>query len=262
MANHPYLLENVATQARDRFEALSALFDGTTFDSFERVGISAGWKCWEVGAGGPSVPNGMAQRCMPGGHVLATDIDITWTKQSDQSFEVRLHDAASEPPPAHDFDLVHARLVLQHIHHRDDALSNMIASLKSGGWLVVEDFDSELLPMACFDAQTEAEHRANRIRGGFHTLLDQRGVDRAYGSKLARLFRKAGLQDVHVDMRMAVTNPARHLLERANVAQLAKGLLAVGAATEAEINAHLAALDAGEIDIVLPGMFTALGRKL
>jgi SAM-dependent methyltransferase len=261
MDSHPYLLANAAFQAGERFTALSDLYDSSTFATFERIGIKPGWKCWEVGAGGPSVPYGLAQRCIPGGFVLATDIDITWTKQTGQPFDVSLHDAAAEAPPRNDFDLAHARLVLQHIQEREAAFSNLVSSLKPGGWLVIEDFDSVLLPYACLDPQREAEHRANRIREGFRKLLELRGVDRSYGGKLARLFRTAGLLDVSVEMRMPVTNPAGRMLERANVAQTAQGLVKIGAATDFEISAHLSALDAGDIDIVMPGMFTAIGRK-
>jgi SAM-dependent methyltransferase len=261
VAAHPYLLTNAETQAEDRFRALSALYDATTFASFEQAGIKPGWRCWEVGAGGPSVALGMVRRCMPGGFVLATDIDISRTKQANQPFKVLQHDAATEDPPSKDFDLVHARLVLQHIQQREIAFKNMLASLRPGGWLVIEDFDSVLVPQACLDAQNEDEHRANRIRNGLIKLLEARGVDRSYGSKLLRLFRSAGLHNVNVEMKLPVTNAAGRMLERANVAQTAQGLINIGAATEGEIHAHLSALANETINVTFPAMFTAIGQK-
>jgi SAM-dependent methyltransferase len=261
MSAHPYLLTNAETQAGDRFSALSALYDTMTLESFEKAGIKQGWRCWEVGAGGPSVALGMALQCLPGGFVLATDIDISWTQQANQTFEVRQHDAALEEPPAKDFDLVHARLVLQHIQQRQKAFENMLASLKPGGWMIIEDFDSVLVPQACLDAQNEDEHRANRIRDGLIKLLEARGVDRSYGSKLLRLFQLSGLQNVSVEMRLPVTNPAGRMLERANVAQTAPGLIKIGAASDAEINAHLSALANETLNVTFPAMFTAIGQK-
>ncbi len=74
-----YLLDNAASETAHRFDALAELFDHVTFRHFERVGISAGWRCWEVGAGGPSVASWLAARTGPIGYVLATDIDVTWT---------------------------------------------------------------------------------------------------------------------------------------------------------------------------------------
>jgi hypothetical protein len=137
----------------------------------------------------------------------------------------------------------------------------MLASLKPGGWLVVEDFDSVLVPQACLDAQNEDEHRANKIRNGLVRLLEARGVDRSYGSKLLRLFRTAGLQNVSVEMRLSATNPAGRTLERANVAQTAPGLINIGAASEVEISEHLSALTNERINVTFPAMFTAIGQK-
>lgn len=61
-----------------RFDALAALFDASTFRHFDRVGIDVGWRCREVGAGGPSVAGWLSERVGPGGRVLATDIDVSW----------------------------------------------------------------------------------------------------------------------------------------------------------------------------------------
>ncbi len=56
MTRPPYLLDNAAVQAGDRFGALAALFADRTIGHVEGLGIRRGWRCWEVGAGGPSVP--------------------------------------------------------------------------------------------------------------------------------------------------------------------------------------------------------------
>lgn len=50
-----YLLDNQQSEAGRRFDALSTLFDPTTFRHIEDLGIGPGWRCWEVGAGGTSV---------------------------------------------------------------------------------------------------------------------------------------------------------------------------------------------------------------
>src|SRR5262245_60279226 len=75
MTTSEYLLDNRAAAAQRRFGALSALFDDVTFRHVEALGIQRGWRCWEAGAGGPSVPNWLAGRVGPDGHVLATDPD-------------------------------------------------------------------------------------------------------------------------------------------------------------------------------------------
>jgi SAM-dependent methyltransferase len=140
-----YLLDNRALDARSRFEALSALFDWVTVRHVDGIGVSAGWRCWEVGAGGPGVPRLLAERVCAAGHVLATDLDVGWMGTDlPGNVEVRRHDVATDEPPDRGFDLVHTRLVLVHVPQRDEALRRMVAALRPGGWLLIEDFDVNL----------------------------------------------------------------------------------------------------------------------
>lgn len=43
--------------------------------------------------------------------------------------------------PAGAFNLVHARLLLEHLPQRDEVLRALVRALRLGGWLLVEDFD-------------------------------------------------------------------------------------------------------------------------
>jgi SAM-dependent methyltransferase len=164
-------------------------------------------------------------------------------------------------PRGEGFDLVHARLVLVHIPGRDEALRRMISALRPGGWLVVQDFDTALVPVSCLEATTFGQQRANRIRHGFRQLLAGRGVDLEYGRKLPRLLRDGGLEAVAADAYFAVAHPASRRLEAANTVQVATALVEVGSATRAEIDQHLAALDRGELDIATPPLVSAWGRR-
>jgi SAM-dependent methyltransferase len=257
-----YLLDNAAPDAGGRFDALSALFDPGTARVFDGIGVGAGARCWEVGAGGPAVPRLLADRAGPTGHVLATDLDTGWMGADLPAIvEVRRHDVAQDDPPEGGFDLVHARLVLVHVAQRDEALRRMVAALRPGGWLVVEDFDVAMQPLACPDPQGADEHRANRIRAGFVALLDQRGVDPEYGRTLPRRLRDAGLADVTADAWFPVALPAAAALEAANIRQVGEGLVAQGLATAAEIEAHLAALGSGALTPASPPMVSARGRR-
>ena len=62
MARGDYLLDNQQGQAGQRFDALDALFNPSTFRHFEALGVGEGWRVWEVGAGGPRVARWLAQR--------------------------------------------------------------------------------------------------------------------------------------------------------------------------------------------------------
>jgi len=110
-----YLLDNAVPAAGAGFDAIAELFDASTLRHIDALGVAPGWRCWEVGAGGPTVVRGLAARVGPTGHVLATDIDVSWTgAAADDNVTIARHDVAADPPPDGPFDLVHARLVLVH----------------------------------------------------------------------------------------------------------------------------------------------------
>ncbi|HVV09527.1 methyltransferase domain-containing protein [Amycolatopsis sp.] len=254
-----YLLDNQQAEAGDRFTALSALFDPWTFRHIDDLGIEKGWCCWEVGAGGRSVPSWLAERVGTEGRVLATDLDVSWL--TDAPFEVRRHDVGRDTAPDGEFDLVHARLVLVHVTEREQALRTMIQSLRPGGWLLVEDADPALQPLICPDEHGPAQKLANKLRRGFRELLAERGADLAYGRKQPRLLRDAGLLDVRADAYFPITSPACAALEEATVRQVRSGLIAAGLATGEEIERHLANIAVGGIDLATSPMITAWGRK-
>jgi SAM-dependent methyltransferase len=256
-----YLLDNARAEAGERFVWLAELFDPVTRGHFERLGVKAGSRCWEVGAGGPGIPEALTATVGPTGHVLATDIDPSWLTAGD-GYEVRQHDVAADPPPEPGtFDLVHARLVLVHVPDRDRALATMAAALRPGGWLLVEDADTALQPLACLDDSAPAQQRANRLRDAVRELLTRRGADLRYGRTLPGALRTAGLVDVAAAGFFPVGGPACDRLEAATIRHVRAELLAADLADDAEIDAHLAAIHAGELDLTLAPLISAWGRR-
>ena len=256
-----YLLDNRATAAGARFAALSALFDDNTQRHVDALGIGPGAYCWEVGAGGPTMPQLLGQRVGPGGHVLATDLDVSWIDRLPPVVDVRRHDIAADELPTGRFDLVHARLVLTHVPQRSRALRRMATALRPGGWLLIEDFDVALQPLACPDPRNDDEIRANRIRRGFIDLLVRRETDVRYGRTLPTQLREAGLVDVVADAYFPLAHSATARLEAANVIQVRDELVASGLATAEELDAHLAAVASGHLDLAVPPLVSAWGRR-
>jgi len=261
-ADEGYLLANQHIQAGTRFEALATLFDRSTFSHLREIGVGSGWRCWEVGAGGMSVPLWLAARVGPTGLVLATDIDTSWLAGPGPGpLQILRHDVGVEDPPATELDLVHARLVLTHVPRREAALTSMIAALRSGGWILVEDADPGLQPLLCPDDHGPAQHLANRLRTGFRTLMSGRDADLAYGRTLPRLLREHGLIDVAADAYFPITAPACTTLERATVEQIRDRLIGAGIATAAEIDQHLDDIATGQVpDLATSPMVSAWGR--
>ncbi|GAA1068897.1 methyltransferase domain-containing protein [Kitasatospora nipponensis] len=269
MANdHSYLLDNRQREAGVRFDALAELFDPWTLEHLERLGPARGWHCWEVGAGGPSVPAALARRVGPDGRVLVTDIDTTWldglaapARGSSARIEVHRHDVAADEPPQGPFDLVHARLVLVHVTGRAEALRRMASAVRPGGLLVIEDADPALQPLACPDERGPAEELANRIRRGFRALLAERGADLAFGRTLPALLRAAGLTDVHAEGYFPVTSPACRRLEAATVRQLRDQLITGQGIAPADLDRHLENLATTELDVTTAPLITAWARR-
>ncbi len=259
MASDEYLLDNQQPEAGERFDALAALFNPTTARHLDAIGLGDGWRVWEVGAGGPSLPVWIASRT--GQPVLATDIDTTWLDSQDSRLDVLRHDIGFDPAPDLGFDLVHARLVLVHVANRERALATMIEALAPGGWLLVEEADPGLQPLVCPDEAGDAERLANQLKHGFRTLLAERGVDLALGRRLARLLRSAGLVEVQSDAYFPMGGPACNELERATIEQIRERLIGHGLATTEEIERHLRAVAAGELDLATSPLVSAWGRK-
>jgi SAM-dependent methyltransferase len=256
-----YLLDNQQAQAGQRFDALSVLFNPTTFRHMQTLGLAAGWLVWEVGAGSPSIPEYLSTQVGPQGHVLATDIETSWLGDGDTAYEVRRHDVGSEPPPEGVFDLVHARLVLVHVARRAQALAAMVAALRPGAWLLLEEADPALQPLVCPDEYGADQQLANKIKHGFRVLLAERDADLAYGRTLPRLLRDAGLRDVQSDAYFPMGGPACDELERATVEQVREGLLGAGIATAGELERHLDNVRSGSLDLATSPLVSAWGRK-
>ena len=259
-----YLLGNGQDQAGTRLAALAALFDPSTFRHLSARGLGPGWRCWEVGAGARSVPDWLAEQVGDTGLVLATDIDTSRLEGPGRppTLQVLPHDVGTEPPPARDLDLVHARLVLTHVPRRDHALATMTAALRPGGWLVLEDADPGLQPLLCPDEYGPAQQLANRLRHGFRALMADRGADLNLGRTLPRRLREQGLQAVGADAYFPITADACTTLEIATVEQIRHRLIDGGIATAAEIDRHLDDLAAGRVpDLATSPMITAWGRR-
>ncbi len=157
------------------------------------MGVGPGWRCLEVGAGAGSIARALSAVVGAGGSVLATDIDLRFLAGAHETnLEVRAHDITTDPLPPAEFDLAHARGVLEHIGETPArALARMVDAIRPGGVVVVEDPD-----WSVFDAQElppsfGVVHR--RLRDAY---IAATGYDPTLGLRLPGLLRAAGLVEV------------------------------------------------------------------
>jgi SAM-dependent methyltransferase len=141
MGNYPF--DQAWDQERTRLTALEQALDPGTIRHLEAFGVGPGWRCWEVGAGAGSIAAWLCQRVGDEGHVLATDLEMTFLERlSHPNLALLRHDiVADDLPEGGPFDLVHARWLLEWIPDRRKALARMVSALKPGGWLLVEASD-------------------------------------------------------------------------------------------------------------------------
>ena len=108
-----YVYDPAWEQERERLAGIEALWDGGTEAVLDGVGLRAGWRCLEVGAGGGSVVEWLCARVGESGQVVATDLDTRFVERLDfPQLEARRHDITSDPLPRR--RSLFSRLVLEH----------------------------------------------------------------------------------------------------------------------------------------------------
>lgn len=180
--------------ADEHHRCLNELYDPFTIARLERTGIADGWDCLEVGAGNGSIATWLAERVAPGGHVLATDLAPERIRQTRWLSAAR-HDIVGDPLPEDRFDLVHVRLVLQHLPERDAVLAKLVRALKPGGVLQVEESDAgysrALVVPDPWAGEVYAAFCAAKAK-----VWAEAGADNTWGSRLPQAMHDAGLVDV------------------------------------------------------------------
>jgi SAM-dependent methyltransferase len=261
MSDMHYVFDNAHGETRERFPALSDLYDDETIRCLQAVGVAPGWQCLEVAAGGGSIARWLAGQVGSSGRVLATDLDTRFLESpADPVLEVRRHDIARDPLPDAEFDLVHARLILVHLPERERALAKMVGALNAGGWLVCEEFDSLSMPA---DPALHPHECALKAQTAMQRVLASRGANTRYGRDLGARMRAHGLVDIRAQGRMAMWQggSAGARLFRANFEQLRDELLRIGLLTQAELDDDLARLEEPRTLFPSPMMWTVCGRR-
>jgi SAM-dependent methyltransferase len=230
---------------RDRLIAVERALDGPSRQALLDAGLEGGWRCWEVGAGHGSVARWLASL---GCEVLATDLEQRF---SEPGARFQRHDVTADPAPGSDFDLVHARLLLEHLDDPLAVVRSFAAVLREGGLLVVEDsagLDFDAVPLA-------------RIASAWERAGQVVGWRAAYGRRLADDMRAAGLAGVGAhEHRLTAPGGEAWLHVRAGLERLRSEVLAAGASEE-ELDAALRCLDDPDTTITGPPVVIASGRR-
>ena len=162
--------------------------------------------------------------------------------------------------PGNAFDLIHARLILVHLPEREKALDRMIASLKPGGWLLTEEFDSvSQLPAPDRYPWEVMLNSAAAMR----QVMTGRGVNAGFGRALAGYLHDHGLERISAEGRMLMSQ-GKSLwtqLMKANLEQLRDAILETGLVTAPEFEDDLARLNQEDFMTPTSVMWSVAGRR-
>lgn len=255
-----YVLDAAWHAERDRLNSLTRLYDPATIDICTRLGVGPGWRCADVGAGTGSVAQALADLVGPDGSVLATDLDTRFLDPiATQQLTVQRHDVLEDPLPAGQFDLVHARLLLEHLPDRDAVLTGLADALAPGGWLVIEDLDWATATVTDPPSEVHA-----RVAEACMALFTGHAYDPQFGRKLPRALSARGLAEVgtRADAVQVLADPEHGVPQwELLVDQLSPGLLALGLVTQSDLDAFHALWHDGDTVCFAPLMISSWGRR-
>jgi SAM-dependent methyltransferase len=239
------------TDRKRWLELLAELFDVETIARLDRLGVGAGWRALELGAGGGSIASWLGRRLQPDGTVVATDVDTRFLDSiSEPNVEVREHDVLADDFPPDSFDLVHCRAVLVHVDDAERAIERLVGWLRPGGVLLAEEpwTDVELL---------SPDPVVARVAG----VLGTAELDGAFARRLPQTLRDAGLEDVEAEGKLRFFDGGSRLAHftRHTLAGAGAPLVATGELGRDELQRMLArfddpaSIDCGSLSIAVWG---------
>jgi SAM-dependent methyltransferase len=174
-----------------------------------------------------------------------------------QTVEVRRADVVTDELPEAEFDVVHARLVLEHLTERETVLDKLVAALRPGGWLVVEDYDWTAFG---FDAGDGSEQRAAEAVLSF---MAQAGFEATYGRRVVGSLAARGLVELRGEGRSLVIDAAHpgYPFFQLSFEQLAPAVVQAGLLGEAEANDVRDSFARGANRVLTPTLVAAMGRR-
>jgi len=178
-----------------RLRLLEARYDPHTFRRLSMFGPLAGTRCLEVAAGAGSVARWLAAQAGPSGQVVATDTDPRFLADAKKAgVEVRRHDILADPLEPGCYDLPHCRALLFHLADPRQAIRNITAAVRPGGWLLIEDAD--YISLVAADPAHPRAARFDQITQTLSTFfVASETLDPYLGRRLPSLITAAGLAE-------------------------------------------------------------------
>jgi SAM-dependent methyltransferase len=197
--------------------------------ALERLGLGAGWRCVDVGAGGGDVSVALAEMVGRNGRIYAVDSDPHARDEVARAAAAAAHaqvialtQAGEDLALPEEVDLAFCRFLLLHVIDPMTVVRKMADSVRPGGWVVAQE------PITS----------AGRIDGSPLSMPDARHPD--VGALLPALVRDASLEVVDA---------------------WAEAPAGVGPGPVTEYLETHTGVDPGDDPVVLPPLVTVIGRR-
>jgi SAM-dependent methyltransferase len=262
-----YVFDQQWQNERARLAQLESFFQSSSTRFLAEAGARPGLRCLDAGAGGGAIAGWLGEQVGPAGHVVATDIDPRFLQNlTRDNVEVWKHDIVNEALPEAEFDLVHARCLLEHLPARTAVLKKLIAALRPGGRIVVSDCDFGAATTAAMAQHLRPAENAELYRqtyGAVAAVFRGIGADPAYGPQLLGALLDEGLTDVGAGITAPVV-PAggKQNWMRLTVDTLHEPLMKMGLLTPEQLTAAVAMSEDPDCRYVPLTMVTAWGTRI
>lgn len=223
---------------RLRLQAEAMAPDAATM--LDRIGVSEGWRCLDVGCGPGGITRLMSERAGKTGHVVGLDMDAEFLQIARSgaaaNTEFRQGDAFRCGLPGDSFDLVHMRFVASTAGHPEQLIAEAMRLARAGGWVALQEPDGSTL--RCMPPHAAWDRLQAVLMGAFSGV----GADLALAHKLYAKFRAAGLVDVQYRPFIVGVRSIDPMVDYlpATVESLRGTVLKLGLITEPELDRALA----------------------
>jgi SAM-dependent methyltransferase len=228
--------------------------------------VGPGWRCLEAGAGAGTVARWLAGVVGPSGHVTATDLDTRFLIEDIGAIEVRHHDVTRDPLEPDGYDLVHARMLVEHLADRPAVVARLAAAVRPGGVLMLEDLLFGGSATAAFDPGTSPADQAamfTKCTEAFSIGLRAAGADPQFGVRLPAELAAAGLRDVQAEFTSRLLHGGSPGSDFYTYSLRERGaqLVAVGLLTQVDVDACVATVTDPASFWFSVGLISAWGRR-
>jgi SAM-dependent methyltransferase len=258
----PYALATGSAAVR-RLAALHAVFSPFARGVLTDAGLKAGMKVADFGCGVGMTTRMLAKMVGPTGSVTGVDFSAAQVEEAREisaragfgNVSFLQADACKTGLPRASFDFVYCRFLLLHLPDPAACIQEMLAVLKPGGILVLEDGDLTA-------AVSEPASAVNAFADLFGRLGPTRGLDYSMARNLDRFVEAAGIADARfVNHQPAFVAYEHRHLPKWSVEEAGPALLGAGLITEEQL-AHTIiemqkAVDSPEVTIFGPRMYFA-----